>query len=360
MAGESEQLIADYLSRLQQKTWVRKWLAILLLAVLASWCAYSIYDIFPRHHTLRISGGEILSNRHLLSRVLEEESVSHHVHLKIKPTFGSYEALKQVDEGKLDLAFIQGGLENRFPNVVHVATVLTELVHVVVRPDIKEFSDLKGKVINLGGTSGGTRLIAQKLLEFSGVAPNDYAQSNQSAEELVAEYPAYLPDAIFLISTAPSDMVEFLVRERGYQLLEIPFPKALSLHHNWAIESQLLAYTYSVKPAVPRNNMSTVGVNLHLVANRHVDDRAIYQVLDALTSPSMSVRLSAPILESQLTAPSGYPLSAGTKKFLDRKDPLLSSSNFDKLRSLIGLFLSLASMALVVYRWFKGQQTQMT
>lgn len=355
MAGESEKLIADFLARLQRNARVRKWLAIGLLTLFAGWCGYLVYDIMPRQHTLTISGGEILSNRHLLAKILQEEALAHGIALRIKPSFGSYEELELLDQGKLDLAFIQGGLENHYPNVVHVATVFPELVHLIVRPDISDIAGLKDKVVNLGSKQGGTGLIARKLLEFSGLGWGDYVQSNLSTEELIAEHPSQLPDAVFLISSAPSELAEFLVRERGYQVLEIPFPPSLALRMGWAMDTRMLAYTYSVKPAVPRTDIRTVGVNLHLVANKDVDARAIYKLLDTLTSPAMAVRVSSPIAEAQLTVPSGYRLSEGTKKFLNRNDPLFSSRNFDRLKSFLGLLLSVVSFILVVLKWFKGE-----
>lgn len=354
MAGESEVLISDFLTRIQKIARIRKAIAIALLIALTGWCAYLLYDIMPRQHALTISGGEILNNRHLLAKILQEESAGNGVSLQIKPTFGSNEELELVDQGKLDLALIQGGLENHYQHVVHVATVFPELVHLIVRPGIADIVGLKDKVVNLGSRQGGTRVVARKMLEFSGLSWGDYVESNLSTEELLAEHPSNLPDAIVLISTAPSELAEFMVRERGYQILEIPFPASLALRQGWVTDSKMLAYTYNVKPPVPRTDIRTIGVNLHLVANENVDPRAIYKLLETLVSPGMGVRLSAQIAESQLTVPSGYRLSDGTKKFLDRKNPLFSSQNFDKIKSFLGLLLSVTSMLLVVFKWFKG------
>ena len=40
-----------------------------------------------------------------------------------------------------------------------------------------------------------------------------------------------MPDAILLVSSVPSYLVEILVRKHHYQVMEIPFPESLALRH---------------------------------------------------------------------------------------------------------------------------------
>lgn len=354
MASEAEKILLDFLDRMQRNARVRAALAVALLATVVGIGSYLLYDVLPRQHTITITGGDILSNRHFLAKVLQEESAERGVSMRVNPSFGTHEALAMIDRGELDMALIQGGLETHYPNVTHVATLMPELLHVIVRPEIADVAGLRGKMVNLGSRSGGTRVVARQMLEFSGLTQVDYTESNLDMEELVSAHPDKLPDAAILISSAPSEVAEFLVKERGYRVLEIPFPASLALRLGWVTDSKMLAYTYSVKPPVPASDIRTIGVNLHLVANEDVDPRAVYKVLETLFSPGLEVRLRTKMDESRLTVPSGYPLSEGTKKFLARKNPILSSENFDKVKSFLGLLLSIASALLIVFKWFKG------
>lgn len=356
MSDPAAKLLDDFLLRLQRNARVRKFLAVML--AIASLCAvvYFIYDIVPRTYSLSITGGDILSNRHYLAKVLQEEALNKGVSLEIRPTPGSLEALALVDEGKLDLAFIQGGLESRQQNVVHVATVAPELLHLLVRPDIKEFGELRGKLINFGAKQGGTRVIARQVLEFSGLIEGiDYVESNIGAEDLLTMRADRLPDAIVLTSFAPSDIADFMVRQRGYRLLEIPFPGSLALRLGWVADSKILAYTYSVSPPVPAQDIRTVGVNLHLVANRKVDPRAVYQVLESLFDPGLESRLKMKLNESELAVPSGFALSEGSRHFIGRKNPVFSAETLDRIKALFGLILSIVSTVLLIFKWFKGE-----
>lgn len=359
MANEADKLLSGFLKRLQQNARIRKGLAVCILLALLGVAAYFVYDIMPRQYALSITGGDILSNRHFLAKTLQEEAAGNGVSLQVKPTSGSQEALQLLEEGKLDLAFIQGGLNNYYPHVVHVATVAPELLHILVRPDIKDISGLRGKLINLGSTKGGTRVIAKQVLDFSGLADGiDYVESNFSSEELVSMRNEKLPDAIVLTSFAPSDAADYLVKQRGFRILEIPFASSLALRLGWVADSKIVAYMYDVQPPVPSRDIKTIGVNLHLVANKDVAPRAIFKVLESLFNPELEVRLKMKLDENRLTVPSGFDLSIGSKMYLERKNPLLSSETVDKIKSLFGLILSVASTLLVVFKWFKGEPVE--
>lgn len=356
MSNEANAILSKVLTRLQQNVLIRKGLALALLLVLLGLAAHFVYEMLPRQYNLRITGGDLLSNRHFLAKILQDEARSHGVNLQLRPMAGSQEALEQIDQGRLDLAFIQGGLVNNYHDVVHVATVAPELLHFLVRPGMNKITDLRGKRVNLGGKKGGTRIIAKQVLEFSGLIEGiDYVESNISAEDLLSLQPNKLPEAVVITSFAPSDVVDFLVKHRGYELLEIPFPESLAQRLGWVANSKVLAYMYNVNPAVPPTDIHTVGVNLHLVANRNVDPRAIFQVLESLFNPAMDARLRMKLDEATLATPSGFPLSEGTKRFLERKNPLLSSDTLDQIKALFGLVLSVMSTILVVYKWFRGE-----
>lgn len=356
MANEANKILDAYLRRLQQNATLRKSLAVCILLILSGIAGFFIYEILPRQYALNITGGNILSNRHYLAKVMQEEIAQNGIALEIKPTSGSQEALEMVSQGKLDFAFIQGGLDLPYPNVVHVATVAPELLHFLVRSDVKDIADLRGKRINLGTKQGGTRVIAKQVLDFSGLQEGiDYVESNLNNEELLSLHSDRLPDAVVMASFAPADMADYLVKERNYHLLEIPFPSSLALRLGWVADSKILAYMYSVEPAVPNRDIKTVGVNLHLVANKHVDARAVFKMLETLYSPDLEVRLKIKIDEKNILASASYPLAEGTKLYLNRNNPLFSNETLDKIKALFGLILSIGSTLLVIVKWFKGE-----
>ena len=355
MANEAHGILNDWLKRMQRNERVRKALAVLLVVTLLGIAAHYVYEVLPRTYSLKITGGDILSNRHYLAGALRDEVLPDGVRLDVLPTEGSQEALGLISEGKLDFALIQGGLELPFANVVHVANLARELLHFLVRPDIKDIAGMRGVRINLGSKKGGTRVIAKQLLEFSGMHDGvDYVETNLGTEDLLALRKDRIPDVIVITSFAPSNVADYIVQQYGYSLLEIPFPNALALRQGWVADTKVMAYMYSVQPPVPPRDIKTVGVNLQLVANANLDPRAVFKVLEGVYSPDLQMHLKMKFDEDKILESSSYPLSSGTRLFMDRKNPFLSQATLKKVESLFGLILSVASTLIVVFKWFKG------
>ncbi|MBR9970617.1 TAXI family TRAP transporter solute-binding subunit [Magnetospirillum sulfuroxidans] len=349
-------ILQNTLARLQDSQIARKAIGILMVTVFVGAAGYFIYDLLPRRHELTITGGEITGNRHFLAKVLQDEAVQQGVSLKIVPTHGTLAALEMLEAGELDLALSQGGLEPSFNNVVHVATLAPELIHFIVKPNITSVSELRGKVVNLGSKSGGTRVVAQNILRTSGLADGiDYVETNFSNDRIIGMRADELPDAVVNVSFQPSFLADFLVKERGYTVLELPFPGSLALRMGWVADATILGYTYGIDPPVPAQDIKTVGVNLHLLANAQVPPRAIQAVLEALYSPTVASRTHLSFDEANILLPSGYPISPGTLSFAARKDPLLSSELLEKLKAAAGLAFSLMSGGMIALRWFRGK-----
>jgi TRAP-type uncharacterized transport system substrate-binding protein len=356
MTEAAEQFLAGFLRRLQRNKKVRASLAGITVAVLLGLAGSFLYEALPREYELSITGADVLSSRHHLARKLQQEAAGNGVALRIVPMSGSLEALNALDDGTLDLALVQDGLSRNYPNVRQVAYVGVEQLHLLARSEIVDITELRSKLINLGSTSGTTRAAAKEVMDFSGLNDGvDYVETNFTTEELLNLREDKLPDGIFVSSLIPNDLVEFLVKERSYSILEIPFPEALALRYGWVANSGILAYAYSVDPPVPSRDVKTIGINMHLLANKDVDPLAVFRVLESIYSPTLESPPNLKIDEIEMTKPSGYPISDGALRFLERKNPLLSASTLDELEAIFGVVLTVLSSVLVAVRWFKGE-----
>lgn len=354
---ESEKLLQRVLDFLQADRRIRLGLAALLLGALAFVAGRSAWNLVPRHYTLTLTGGDIVSNRHFLARILQAEAPKFGLTLIVEPVSSGTDALERVSQGKLDAAFVQGGMDQTYPNVDHVATVMPELVHLLVKPGLTGMSDLKGRSINMGLKGSPPRAIALTLLRFAGYEENvDYVETNFTAEQLLGLPFKKMPDAIITVSSVPSYLVELLVKKHHYQVMEIPFPESLALRHGWAANGTILAYTYDLSPVVPEKNIQTVAVNLHLVASSKADPKAVARLLEVLYSPSVENRLLHPVDPKRMMVPSGYPISAGVDAYLHRNDSFLTMEMWNKAQGVFGLLMSFAGMALMVVRWLRGKK----
>jgi len=357
MAGtfEADQLVKKILTKIQKNEKLRKILAIAIVLLLLGLLGKFIYDMIPKQYTLTITGGDILSQRHMLAKVLEEEAAKEGITLIIHPMSGSVKALEEINNGNLDLAFVQGGLNLRMANVEHVATVTSEVLHLLAKPDIKDIRDLKGKAVNMGSKSGGTRIVAHQVMNFVGLQENiDYAEVNDSVEDVLSMHPTKLPDAMFVVSSAPTYAAEYMIKNQGYHLLEIPFPEALSLREGWVSGEKVLAYTYNTNPPEPAKDMKSIGVNMHLVANKNVDPKAVAKLMEILYSPKVESKLRIKLDEKRVTIPSGFPISAATEMFLKRNDSVFSAKTVDMIQKGFGALMTLVTVVLMMLKFFSG------
>jgi len=351
----AEEYLHRSLDWLRSKHHIRKGLALIAIAILVAIAGKFAYDLYPRQFTLTISGGGMLTKSHLLTKILEEEGSQHRLSLKIIPTAGSIEALEALNTNNLDLAFVQSGINvSGYPNVRYVASVEPELIQFLVKPNIKQMADIKGKTVNLGKKNEGVSIISNQILHFSGFVPQvDFTETDYSDEELLSMKPELLPDVIVQVAYAPSPVVDFLVQKRDYHLLQMSFPPSLATRLGWVADAKILSHMYRILPPVPETDIQVVGVNLNLLASKDVDPRAIVKFLKILYSPFTAARFGIPIPQDRILTSSGFPLSAGTEAYLDSKTPFLTNVLLERIKSIFGLIMSLASIALVVIRWFK-------
>jgi hypothetical protein len=148
------------------------------------------------------------------------------------------------------------------------------------------------------------------------------------------------------------------VKKHDYHVLAMPFPAALAKRLSWIRNVTLSEYMYSIIPPVPSKDMPLAGVNLHLVANANVEPKAIAELLKTLYEPQISSRFSQKLVEEDLLIPSGYPVSSGTMLYLDRKQPILTPEFTDKLSTLFQLLMSLGSILVLIWKWFRSDQDQ--
>jgi TRAP-type uncharacterized transport system substrate-binding protein len=355
-SNEVEELLFKGLDWLRSKHHIRKGLALVVIALLLGIAGKFAYDLYPRHYELSISGGGMLTKSHQLAKVLQEEATRANISLLITPTKGSFQALNDLNDGALDLAFVQGGVDVvGYENVRQVASIAPQLIHFLVRGDVKTIQDIRGKTVNLGEKNGGPSIVSNQILRFSGLVPEvDYVETNFSDEQLLGMKTAFLPDVIVQVSYAPSATVDFLVQKRGYQLMEMSFPPSLALRMGWVADAKILAYTYQISPPVPAKDIQVVGVNLNLLANKDVDANAIAALLPVLYSPQVASRFNFPISEDKMLTPSGFPVSDGTEVYIASKQPYITAQTIDQIKGIFGLVMSLLSVALVVFKWFKA------
>jgi uncharacterized protein len=118
-----------------------------------------------------------------------------------------------------------GELGANFINqVVYVAKLFNEEVHVVVRSDVTDIKQLKGKVVNFGTPGSGTAITGLLLFEDLGIEVQDSHLNDADAIERLKS--GGIAAAVFMAGK-PAPVMEWLKGSDGLKLLAIPYTKEL-------------------------------------------------------------------------------------------------------------------------------------
>ncbi|MGE3809140.1 MAG: TAXI family TRAP transporter solute-binding subunit [Gemmataceae bacterium] len=352
---------------LSRRWYLRRDLAAAVLGVLALGLAAFFIWRTPdlRSHQLKISAGRASGQRYQIARMLADEARRFGLELDIVDAPGSEAVLDMVNEGKLDVALVQGGLDQGTRNNIRqVASLHVEPLHLLVKAELFEkvshnLGALKGKVVNLSEPGSGTHTLSFEVLRFAGLRPargdepGDFKPATLGYSALLAEQERdKLPDAAFMVQSLPSPVARELVARQNYRVVPLTFAEAFALdaftpekhagvahrvEHVHVYDAVIPAFTYGVEPAVPDTPVHSLGTRLLVVANKNVDALAIDRLLTAMFNSGFVQISKPPLSEKLLELPPEFAWHAGTELHLERVKPIIAADVVDYSEKVLAI-----------------------
>ncbi|MCI0681850.1 MAG: hypothetical protein L0Y71_07075 [Gemmataceae bacterium] len=298
---------------------MRKYLIALAGLLIAAGAAAYLW--WPRHvapMSLRVSTGKLTDPPNRMTRFLVERAAKYKLHIELMDVAGSEHSLEMVDAGKIDVAFIRGGMSlGGRDNVRQVTCLDVEVFHLLVRGELLEAVEkdarvLQGKRISINKAATGTHYWSLDILDFLGLDPSTPAGKgnftaltldnpallkacaalSKAAPEEQARLRADLPDAIVFGGPLPSAIPHRLVGAAGYRIVPMPFTHAYiqarrrdgfteqALNPAAALEPATIpAFTYGVSPPVPAKDARVIGLRRVVIANKLAPAEAVTRLL---------------------------------------------------------------------------------
>ncbi|MFN9435284.1 MAG: TAXI family TRAP transporter solute-binding subunit [Planctomycetota bacterium] len=337
----------------------------------------------------RMAAGELTGARYQMASAFADHLRKHSIELELIPSAGSEESLDWLNDRKIDLALVQGGLSLRDRTEVRQLSALhVEPLHVLVRGEFEAtlkdrgLAGLKGKRVFLGSRSSGTHVLAVNLLEFAGLGTDPLRDPNsvivadelRNFSDLLQASPEALPDAIFHVSIVPSPTADELIGQKGYRLVSIPFSRAFTRSRSLPIDSAgrqsddratvldldrssveectIPAYTYGVFPDVPNRDLVTVGSRMLLVTHRKESNPSVQRLLSALFDPNLARQLGLDGDAKLLELPSEYELHPGVGQYRNRNKVLIASDMIDYTENLLAIAATVIGALFFLYQWY--------
>ena len=125
-----------------------------------------------------------------ICRLVNKDRKDHGIRCSVESTGGSVYNARTIRTGELDFGVIQSDVQvdsingtgafsedGPFPELRSLFSVHPEPLHVMARADanISSTEDLKGKKVNIANPGSGTRVLAETLLNYTGIDTSEFA-----------------------------------------------------------------------------------------------------------------------------------------------------------------------------------------
>ncbi len=161
-----------------------------------------------------------------------------------------------------------GDLKNR---LVYITKLFNEEFHIIAREDIRQVSDLAGKLVNLGDSGGSAEAVARDVFRTLGL---QVSEAHLGPDEAIEEMRQGKVAATAVLAAKPAAIVERLTRGGGFHLIPIPFPADAASY----LPTSLRHTDYpNLIPA--EGTLETVAVGTVLVAYNWPEKSSRYRLL---------------------------------------------------------------------------------
>ncbi|HZV65635.1 MAG TPA: TAXI family TRAP transporter solute-binding subunit, partial [Telluria sp.] len=197
---------------------------VLLIAALCA-VAYVVVDPAPPRHVTLATGQENSAYEEF-GKKYAAALARRGIDVKLQRSLGSQENLQLLNEGKVDIAFVQSGstqqAEARRKGLESLGSLFTEPVWLFLRDSSKvsQVTQLKGLKINLGPEGTGVPKLFRQVLAVNGVEPGDLTLGALENTPATVELLEGRIDGLVFSSAPDALMVQMLLQTPGIVLFD--------------------------------------------------------------------------------------------------------------------------------------------
>lgn len=339
----------------------------ILLIGAACVLAYVLVDPSPPRHVTLATGQENSAYEEFGKRyaaLLAKQGVQ----VKLQRSLGSQENLQLLNDGKVDIAFVQSGstseeqAERR--GLESLGSLFTEPVWLFLREPVKvdKLTDLKGLKINLGPEGTGVPKLVRQLLALNGVDPKEL---QVGALENTAATMALLDGSIdgLVFSSGPEALlVQMLLQTPGIKLYDFVQAEAYTRRLTFVSHVVLPRGIVDVGRDLPPQDYQLIAPTATLVARENLHPALV----DLFVQAAAEIHGGTGWFQQQGQFPSGryteIPVAREAAKFYKDGAPMLQhymsfwlANFFDRMWvvvvALAALVLPLSKVVPPLYVW---------
>ncbi|MGU9950715.1 MAG: TAXI family TRAP transporter solute-binding subunit [Gammaproteobacteria bacterium WSBS_2016_MAG_OTU1] len=261
-----------------------------------------------------------------ICRLVNKDRKTHGIRCSVESTGGSVYNTRTIRQGELDFGVVQSDVQaaavagngkfaddGPYPQLRAVFSVHPEPIHLMVRADsgISKVSDLKGKKVNIANPGSGTRVLAETLIKYWGLAKSDFAIAAElkSSEQASALCDGKL-DASIWAAGLPNGSSQEATNTCDIKILSLsgaPLQKLLGDNPAYA-KATIPGGMYPGNP----NDIASWGPKATFVTAANTSDDVVYALVKAVFSnfdsfkklhPAFSLLEETKMIKDGLSAP---------------------------------------------------------
>lgn len=251
------------------------------------------------------------------------------IEVDVKTSAGTLENLARLSDPKsgVQIAFVQGGLADGIshPDLASLGRMFLEPLWVFYRADvaIERLADMKGLRLAPGPEGSGTRPFVLKLLQSSGVTPDNAVLVGTAAGQSATLLAEGQLDVVFLSMAAEGGLVQKLLREPGIKLLNFTNAEAYVRLFPYLTKIVLPAGVIDLAGNIPAADINLVATPATLVVRRDLHPAIVGLLVDAAKEIHGSAALFAKMGEYPVPVDSELPLDADALRYFKNGPPFL-------------------------------------
>lgn len=202
------------------------------------------------------------------------------IRVELVSSEGSFDNLQLLRDGKVDLAFVQGGTaeltEDDQESLTSLGALFVEPVwlfyrtdsaqRLAKRPHLNSLTQLAGWRINVGTAGSGVPNLFNQLLEANHLSLQQLKLSHLAETPATVEFLAGKIDALVLVSAPESPMVQMLLKTPGVQLMDFPQNEAYGRKFKFLSPVTLPRGIVDLAANVPPQNVHLLASTTSLLA----------------------------------------------------------------------------------------------
>jgi TRAP transporter TAXI family solute receptor len=254
------------------------------------------------------------------------------IRVTMKPTPGSWENMRLLENGEVELAIVQHDTPAK-PKVQAIASLFPEVLHLSVDKKIESIPELKGKRIavipNLLGESGDPNdpnSFFFQFIERYGINSEVTIPDTNSLENAADAFVDGEVDAIILFIAVGNECVSELLRQQARPARLLPIDvNAIETWYPYVGDAVIHRAAFWGEPAIPEKEVPSASVQALLLTHERVDERTICEITRTLYEHRNKLMVKNP-RAATIKLPSsgedlGIPLHVGAKAYYRREEP---------------------------------------